>query len=217
MERRSLWTLERQRNTHRPKQNKTELSSGREVTARARALAGSGRQLSVPAARQWAPVPFPAGRLPGLLSVREVTAVLPPPLQSRQRAAASRQGLTRLQEEPTSPARAHLTRSASPRTIAFLEVNRYGPPFHLRLASQLHPDGCLTELWGLAVDQRAGLGHIGILPAARALTEHSPNLARDTDLHIQEDEWTPDKRNARKSIPTHITIKLLQTKDKRNP
>ena len=122
-----------------------------------------------------------------------------------------------LQEEPTSPARAHLTRSASSRIIAFLEVNRYGPRFHLRLPSQLHPDWCLTELWELGVDQRARLRHIRILPAARALTEHSPNLARDTDLHIQEDEWTPYKINARKSIPRHITIKLLQTKDKRNP
>lgn len=41
--------------------------------------------------------------------------------------------------------------------------------------------------------------------------EISPNLANGINRHIEETEWTPNKRNSKKYIPRHIVINQLKT------
>lgn len=50
------------------------------------------------------------------------------------------------------------------------------------------------------------------------MAEKSPNLTKDINLQIQESERTTNKASQKYtciSIPKHITIKLLKTKDKK--
>lgn len=46
------------------------------------------------------------------------------------------------------------------------------------------------------------------------MAENYPNLIRYINLHIQEAEQNTNKINPKRSLPTHIIIKLLETKDK---
>lgn len=43
-----------------------------------------------------------------------------------------------------------------------------------------------------------------------------PNLAKAINSHIQEGEQIPNRIHPKKSMPRHIIIKLLKTKDREN-
>ena len=45
------------------------------------------------------------------------------------------------------------------------------------------------------------------------MAEISSNLAKDTNLQIQDGKWTQNI-HARKSVSRHIIVKVLKTKDK---
>lgn len=47
-----------------------------------------------------------------------------------------------------------------------------------------------------------------------ATAEMLPNLAKDTNLHLQTAELTPNRRNPKKSRQGHTTAKFLKTKGK---
>ena len=46
------------------------------------------------------------------------------------------------------------------------------------------------------------------------MTGNFPNLAKDLNLHIQEAEQTPSKKNPKKSVPSHLLVKLTKTNNK---
>lgn len=47
----------------------------------------------------------------------------------------------------------------------------------------------------------------------KATTENTPSFTRDTQLHVQEEQSTPNRINSKKPRPALLIIKLLETKD----
>ena len=43
------------------------------------------------------------------------------------------------------------------------------------------------------------------------ITENFPNLIKGINLKTQDTQWTPNRTNSKKSMPSHIVIKLLTT------
>lgn len=46
------------------------------------------------------------------------------------------------------------------------------------------------------------------------MVENFSHWAKDINPQIQKYEWTPSRKNTKKSIARHISIKLLKIKDK---
>ena len=46
------------------------------------------------------------------------------------------------------------------------------------------------------------------------MAENFPNLAKETDIQVQEAQRVPNKMNPKRPTPRHIIIKLLSVKDK---
>ena len=46
------------------------------------------------------------------------------------------------------------------------------------------------------------------------MTENFPNLAKESDIQVQEAQRVPNKRNSSISTPSHIIIKMPKVKDK---
>ena len=46
------------------------------------------------------------------------------------------------------------------------------------------------------------------------MAENFPNLAKETDIQVQESQRVPDKMNPKRPTPRHIIINLLKVKDK---
>ena len=43
---------------------------------------------------------------------------------------------------------------------------------------------------------------------------NSPNLVKETDMHVQEAQRVPNKMDAKRPTPRHIIIKMPKVKDK---
>lgn len=46
------------------------------------------------------------------------------------------------------------------------------------------------------------------------ISENVPNVLKNTNLYIQEDEQTPSRLNTRRSTNRHVLIKILTLKEK---
>ena len=46
------------------------------------------------------------------------------------------------------------------------------------------------------------------------MKENFPNLVKEIDIHIQKVQRVPNKMDAKRSTPRHITIKVPKVKDK---
>ena len=46
------------------------------------------------------------------------------------------------------------------------------------------------------------------------IAENSPNVGKETDIHIQEAQRTPNKMNLKRSTTRHIIITMAKIKDK---
>ena len=46
------------------------------------------------------------------------------------------------------------------------------------------------------------------------MAENFPNLAKETDIQVQEAQRVPNKMNPKRPTPRHIIIRLLKVKDK---
>ena len=46
------------------------------------------------------------------------------------------------------------------------------------------------------------------------MAEKLPNQKKETDIHVQEAQWVPNKMNPNRPTPRHIIIKMSKLKDK---
>ena len=48
------------------------------------------------------------------------------------------------------------------------------------------------------------------------MKENFPNLAKETDIQVQEVQRVPNKKDPKRTTPRHITITTPKVKDKEN-
>ena len=46
------------------------------------------------------------------------------------------------------------------------------------------------------------------------MKENFPNLGKEIDIHVQEDQRVPNKLDPKRNTPRHIIIKMSKVKDK---
>ena len=69
-------------------------------------------------------------------------------------------------------------------------------------------------LWGSQQEETEKKGRRNLLLFKEIIAENVPNLGKETDLQVQEEQRVPNKMNPKWSIPKHIITKMAKIKEK---
>lgn len=131
-------------------------------------------------------------------------APTPSPLESQQqRMALCQIPITRPLSRDKSFLRARLITSALQDHLPFLDAVDLDLS-HTPLSLPSRPTSLPSEHC---------LGGHPPLCRPQSMTGNTPNFTRDIQLHVQEEQSTPNRINSKKSRPALLIVKLLRTKD----